>query len=74
MSFPALGATGADILPAAAQQTPKSPTLGSAADGNWIQESTDQNPDHDHRQDSEQGPLQKLAMDEERKSLRIPQL
>jgi len=33
----------------------------------------DWNPDQDHRQDKKQGPLQKLAVDEESKSLLIPQ-
>jgi len=47
-----------------------SPKLASAVDGNWTQECTDQ----DRRQDNEQGPLQKPAVDEGNKTLMIPQL
>jgi len=41
---------------------------------NWTEGHTDQNLDEDHRQDNEQGPLQKAAMDKESKTLVIPQL
>jgi len=56
------------------QAAPGSPGLASAADRNWTQERTDRDPDQDCRQDNEQGPLQKVAMDEERETLMIPQL
>ena len=47
------------------QAAQEDPGLASAADRNWPQEGTDQNldQDQDRRQDNEQGPLQKLAMD-----------
>jgi len=61
---------GAGVLRAA----PGSPGLDSAADRNWTQECTDLNPDQDHRQESEQGPLQKAAMDKESETVVIPQL
>jgi len=51
-----------------------SPGLDSTADGNWTQECTDHSLDEDRRQDKEQGPLQKLTMDEESETLVIPQL
>jgi len=41
---------------------------------NWTRERMDQNLDQDRRQDNEQGPLQKLAMDEESELLVIPHL
>jgi len=58
----------------AAGQAPASPGLDSPTDGNWTQECTDRSLDQDHRQDNEQSPLQKAAMDEESKTLVIPQL
>jgi len=57
-----------------AQAAPGSPRLASAVGRNWTQECTDQNLNEYHRQDSLQGPLQKTAMDEENKTLVIPQL
>ena len=62
---------GAGVGPAAAGQTPGSPGLDSAVDRNCIQESTGQNLDRACRQDKEQGPLQKPAMDEESETLAI---
>jgi len=56
------------------QAAPGSPGLDSALGGNWTQECTDGNLDQDHRQSNEQGPLQKVAMDEESETLVIPQL
>jgi len=53
---------------------PGSPGLDSAADRNWTQECTDQNPDQDHRQDREQGPLQKAPMDKESETVVMAQL
>jgi len=53
---------------------PGSPRLDSAVGRNWTQGCTDQNLDQDHRQNNEQGPLQKPAMDKENKTLVIPQL
>jgi len=53
---------------------PGSPGLHSAAGRNWTQECMDWNLDQDRRQHNEQGPLQKLAMDEESETLMIPQL
>jgi len=47
------------------QAAPGSPSLASAVDRNWTQECTDGNLNKDRRQDNKQGPLQKLAMDEE---------
>jgi len=44
------------------------------ADGNWIQQCMDRYLDRDRRQDREQGPLQQPAVDEESKTLVIPQL
>jgi len=55
------------------QTAPGSLELDLAVDGNWTQECTDWNLDQDSRQDKEQGPLQKLTMDEENKTLVIPQ-
>jgi len=66
LSFTELGGTGG------CQAAPGSPGLDPAADGNWIQECTDRNLDQDRRQNSEQGPLQKVAMDEESETLMIP--
>jgi len=59
-------------MSAAARKTPGSPGLDSSADGNWIQECTDRNMYQDCRQDREQGPLQKPAIDEEGETLMIP--
>ena len=59
---------------ASCRAAPGSPGLDSAVDRNWTQECTDQNLDQDRRQDSEQGPLQKAAMDNESETLVIPQL
>jgi len=59
---------------ASCRAAPGSPGLDSAADRNWTQECRDQNPDQDHRQDSEQGLLQKVAMDKESETVMIPQL
>ena len=56
------------------QAAPGSPKLDSTVGRNWTQECTDQNLDRDRRQDREQGLLQKAAMDEESKTLVIPQL
>jgi len=70
-SFPDLCAVGAGVTPAAARQTSGSLGLDSALDGNWIQECTDWNLDQDHRQDKEQGALQKSAMDEESETLMV---
>jgi len=53
---------------------PGSPGLASTADRNWTQGCTDQNLDQECRQNNKQGPLQKAAMDEESKTLVIPQL
>jgi len=53
---------------------PGSPRLASAAGRNRIQGCTDWNLGQDCRQDNEQGPLQKPAMDEESETLVIPQL
>jgi len=74
MSFPDLHDTGADIAPAAAEHTPRTPGLDSAVEDNWIQEFMDQNLDQDHSQNKEQVPLQKLAVNEESKTLVIPQI
>jgi len=56
------------------QAAPGSPGLASAAGRNWTQERTDQDLYQDCRQDNEQGPLQKAAMDEDSETLAIPQL
>jgi len=56
------------------QAAPGSPGLASAAGRNWTQECTDRNLDQDRRQNNEQGPLQRFAMDEESETLVIPQL
>jgi len=56
------------------QAAPGSPRLAFAVDGNWTQECMDRNLDQDGRQDKEQGPLQKAAMDKESEILVIPQL
>jgi len=50
------------------------PGLASAVDRNWTQESMAQNLDQDCKQDKEQGPPQKLAMNKESKTFMIPQL
>ena len=61
--------------PASSCQTaPRSPGLDSAADRNWTQECTDCNLDQDCRQNKQQGPLQKLDVNEESETLMIPQL
>ena len=56
------------------QAAPGSHGLALAVDRNWTQECTDRNLDQDRRQDNEQCPLQKLAMDEESETLVIPRL
>jgi len=56
------------------QAAPGSPGVDSAVDRSWTQECTDRNLDQDHRQDKEQVPFQKAAMDEESETLVIPQL
>jgi len=53
-------------------RAPRSPGLDPAADRDWTQECTDRNLDQDRRQDSEEGPLQQPAMDEESETLVIP--
>jgi len=53
---------------------PGSPGLGPVIDGNWTQECTDCNLDQDRRQDKEQGPLRKPALNKESETLMIPQL
>jgi len=45
----------------------------SSVDGNWTQDRTDRNLAQDRRQDKEQRPLQKLALDEESETLVILQ-
>ena len=73
LSFPVLGA-GRWRPASSCQAAPGSPGLRSAVGRNWTEGHTDQNLDEDHRQDNEQGPFQKAAMDEERETLMIPQL
>jgi len=73
-SFPDLHAIGAGIPLVAVGQTPGSPGLDSEVDGNWNQEGTVWNLDQDHKQDNKQGHLQKPTVDEESKTLVIPQL
>jgi len=68
LSFLELGAASS------CRAAPGSPGLDSTAGRNWTQECTDWNWDQDCRQGSEPGPFQKLAMDEESKTLMIPQL
>jgi len=68
--FPRAGCLGPT---SSCQAAPGSPGLDSAADGKWTQECMDWNLDQNHRQDNEQGPLQKPAMDEESETLVIPQ-
>jgi len=48
--------------------------MASAVDRSWTQEYMDWNLDQERRQNNEQGPLQKLGMDEESESLIILQL
>jgi len=48
--------------------------LASAADRNWTRECMDRDLDQDCRQNNEQGPLLKPAMEEESETLVIPQL
>jgi len=67
LSFLELGASSC-------QAAPGSPGLDFAADRDWTQGCTDWNLDQDRRQDKKQDPLQKAAMDEESKTLVIPQL
>lgn len=69
-----LQAVRAGIVLVAAGQTQGNPGLDLAGDGSWIQECTDWNQDQDCRQENGQGPLQKLAIDEENKIPVIPQL
>jgi len=52
---------------------PGTPGLASAADRDWTQGCTRQDLDQNRRQNNEQGPLQKAAMDEESETLVIPQ-
>ena len=73
LSFPELGA-GCWRPASSCQAAPGSPGLRSAVGRNWTEGHRDQNLDEDHRQDNEQGPLQKAAMDKESKTLVIPQL
>jgi len=73
-NVPRVGCRGTGVPPAAAGQAPGSPRLDSAVDGNWTQECTDRNPGQDRSQDTEQGPLEKAATDEESETLMIPQL
>jgi len=56
------------------QAAPGNPGLASAVGRSWTQEYMDWNLDQVRRQDSEQGLLQKVAMDEESETLVIPQL
>ena len=73
-SFPELGA-GLWRPASSCRAALGSPGLASASDRNWTQGCMDGNPDQDCRQNNEQGPLQKLAMDEEEsETLVIPQL
>jgi len=71
LSFPELGA-GCWRPTNSCQAAPGSPGLASAVGRNWTQGCTDRDLDQNGRQDNEQGPLQKAAMDEE--TLVIPQL
>jgi len=73
LSFPELGA-GHWRPTSSCQAALGSPRLDLTMGRNWTQECTDQNLDRDRRQDREQGLLQKAAMDEESKTLVIPQL
>jgi len=73
LSFPELVA-GHWHCASSCQAAPGNPGLDLAVNRNWTQECTDHNLDQDRRQDSEHGPLQKQAMDEETKTLMIPQL
>jgi len=73
LSFPELGA-GCWRPTSSCQAAPGSPGLASAAGRNWTQECTDLSLDQDRRQNNEQGPFQKAAMDEESETLVIPQL
>jgi len=73
LSFLELGARRS-CLASSCRAAPGSPGLALAADGNWTQEFTDQDLDQGRRQDNDQGPLQQAAMDEESKTLVIPQL
>ena len=56
------------------QAAPGFPGLASSADRNWTQECMDRNLYQDRRQNNEQGPLQKLAIDEGSETFVIPQL
>jgi len=62
------------VCSAGCRQTLGSLGLDSAADRNRTRECMDGNPDQDCRQDKEQGPLQKPAMDEGSETLMMPQL
>jgi len=73
LSFPQLGA-GCWHPASSCQAAPGSPGLASAVDRIWTQECMDWNLDQERRQNNEQGPLQKLGMDEESESLVILQL
>jgi len=73
LSFPELDA-GHWRPTSSCQAAPGSPGMASAADGNWAQGHTDQDLDQDHRQDNEQGPLQKAAIDKVSETLVVPQL
>jgi len=73
MSFPEFGA-GCWHPTSSCQAAPGSPRLDSAVNGNWTQECTHRSLNQDRRQDKEQGPLQKAAMEEKSKTLVIPHL
>jgi len=72
-SFPELGA-GRWHPASSCWAAPGSPGPASAASRNWTLERTDRNLDQDRRQDNEQGPLQKLAMDRDSETLVIAKL
>jgi len=55
-------------------QNTGNPGPDSPVGRNCVLECTDRDLDQDRRQDSQQGPLQKPAMDEESETLVIPQL
>jgi len=60
--------------PGSCGKAPGNPGPDTLVGGNGTRERTDRDLDQDRRQDSEQGPLQKPAMDEESETLVIPQL
>ena len=63
---------GCWVPPAAAGQAAGSPRLDSTADRNQTQECRDRCLDQDRRQGNKQGPLQKVAMNEEEQDPRDP--